>query len=405
MRHSFTALLTGGVLLAVSPALAQSKYDPGASDAEIKLGQTIPYSGPASAFSPYGRVWVAYFKMLNGRGGINGRKVNVLSLDNAFSPPKAVEQSRKLVEDDGVLAEVGTVGTPPNAATQKYLNDKKVPQLLVSAGGSRFNDPKNFPWTVPFYPTFDREATVYAKHILQTKPEGKLAVLYQNDDYGRDFLKGLKEGLGDKAAKMIVAEASYALTDATVDSQVLTLRASGADIFLQFTTPKFAAQAIRAIHTSGWKPVHYVVSPSAGIQTTLAPAGLEASVDIITAQFAKVPDDPTWADAKDLKDYMAFMKQWAPGDNPNDFLPVSGYLNAQMAAIVLERCKNDLTRENLIKQATTLNGIELGMLLPGIKISNAPNDYRAFHQFQLARFDGKAWARLGNLIDLREASR
>jgi branched-chain amino acid transport system substrate-binding protein len=382
--------------------LAGKQYGPGVTDTEIMLGQSVPYSGPASSFGVYGRVMMAYFKMINDRGGIKGRKVNLVSLDNAFLPPKALEQSRRLVEQVGVLAEVGTVGTPPNVAVQKYLNDKQVPQLFVSAGGSRFNDPHRFRWTVPFYPAFEMEAAIYAKYILKTRPDAKIAVLYQNDDYGKDFLKGLKEGLGPAAAQRIVAVASYELTDPTVDSQILTLKRSGADVLAHFSTPKFATQAIRKVADVGWKPLQVVATPASSIGGVLKPAGVEKAVGLVTAQFIKLPGDPQWADDREMKEYLDFMHRWAPNEDAGDFVGLSGYVIAQGVALVLQRCGDELTRENLLKQATSLRGARVAMLLPGIDLNNSPEDYAPYRKLRLARFDGARWVLFGDAISGRD---
>jgi branched-chain amino acid transport system substrate-binding protein len=388
------ALAVLALMGAASGIAAEKKYGPGAGDSEVLIGQSVAYSGPASAFGSYGRVMAGYFEMLNASGGINGRKIKLISLDNGFSPPKALEASRKLVEEIGVLAETGTVGTPPNVATQKYLNQKHVPQLFISAGGSRFDNPKDFPWTVPFYPGFEMEGRIFARHILTTKPEAKIAVLYQNDDYGKDYLKGLKAGLGARAS-LIVAEASYELSDPTVDSQIITLQASGADTLLDFATPKFAAQAIRKTHDLGWKPTQYVASPANSIASVLKPAGLENAVGLLTTQFTKQPDDPAWAQDKDVAAYVAFLKKWAPNESPQDFIALSGYINAEGVAMVLQRCGNDLTRENLLKQATSIHDARLPMLLPGIELNNSAEDYALYHKLSLARFDGNSWVLLG----------
>jgi ABC-type branched-subunit amino acid transport system substrate-binding protein len=369
---------------------AEREYGPGVTDAEIKIGQTVPYSGPASAFSSYGRVMTAYFQMLNEAGGINGRKVNLISLDNAFSPPKAIEQTRKLVDDDGVLAEVGTVGTVPNVAVQKYLNQHKVPQVFISAGGRRFNDPQNFPWTVPFYPPFEMEGATFGKFIVKKMPSAKIAVLYQNDDYGKDYLTGLKAGLGDGAAN-IVAEASYELSYPTVDSEVLKLKASGADTLIYFATPKFAAQAIKKANELNWKPVQFLASPVNSIQGVLTPAGLENVQGAYTTQFAKQASDPAWAEDQEVKDYVAFMTKWAPNDSPNDFIALSGYINAQAIAKGLQRCGDNLTRENLLAQATSFNRERVGMLLPGIELSNSKENYAPYHSLRMAVFDKTSW--------------
>lgn len=401
MRKATLGLAAAALLLSTSLAAAEPKYGPGASDTQIKIGQTVPLSGPASAFGTHGHVVKAYFDMISAKGGINGRKIEMILADNGFNPARAVEQTRRLVEEEQILAEVGTVGTVPNSATQQYLNNRKVPQLLISAGGSRFNDPENFPWTVPFYPSFDMEGAIYGQHILQTRPDAKIAVLYQSDDYGRDFLHGLHRALGDRAGEMIVREESYQLTDPTVDSQIVALRESGADTFLQFTTPKFAAQAIRRIADLEWEVTHYIVSPASSIQATLVPAGVDASKGLISAKFSKEPHDPTWANDQDIKDYLAFMAEWLPNENPANFLAVSGYVSAQMMAHVLEQAGDDLTRENLIKVATNLDVEGLPLILPGIRLTNNPQNYALYHQMQLAQFDGESWRPMGEVIDVR----
>jgi len=394
-----TMALAIGLLLAMGSAAAADKaYGPGVSDSEIKLGQSIPYSGPASAFSVVGRVQVAYFKMLNAQGGINGRKVELTSLDNGFSPPKALEASRKLVEEIGVLAEAGTLGTPTNLASQKYLNGKRVPQLYVAAGATRFNDPRNFPWTVPWYTRFEMESRIYAKYILQNKPNARIAVLYQNDDFGRDYLAALKKRLGEKAAGMIVAEASYELSDPQIDSQMIALKASGADTLLAFVTPKFSALAIRKAFELDWRPLYFVNQPGSAIESVIRPAGVEKAVGLITAQLLKDPGDPAFANDPDVVDYNRFMATWAPGDNAKDTGAIAGYVTAQGVELVLSRCGEELTRDNVLKQATTLKDVRLKMLLPGMTLSNSPDDYVAFRQYQLARFDGKGWVLMGELI-------
>ncbi len=382
-------------LAGTAAGLCTDSKGPGVTDSEILIGQSVAYSGPASAFGSYGRVMSAYFDMINERGGINGRKIKLVSLDNGFSPPKALEQSRKLVEELGVLAEVGTVGTTPNVATQKYLNQKQVPQLFISAGGSRFDNPKDFPWTVPFYPGFDMEGRIFAKHVLATRPGAKIALLYQNDDYGKDYVKGFKGGLGERAASLIVAEASYELSDPTIDSQIVTLQGSGADTLLDFATPKFAAQAIRKTHDLGWKPAQYLASPANSIASVLTPAGLENAVGLFTTQFTKQPDDPAWAKDAEAADYVAFLRKWAPNESTQDFIALSGYINAEGVAMVLRRCGDDLSRANLLKQATSIKDATLPMLLPGIDLTNSAEDYALYHKLTLARFDGKSWVLLG----------
>ena len=394
MRTTGLALLAAGMALAAGGVQAQTKkYGPGVGDSEITIGQSAPFSGPASAFGIYSRVEQAYFAMINEKGGINGRKVKFIALDNGFNPPKALEASRKLVEEDNVLAEVGTVGTPTNSATQKYLNSKKVPQLLISAGGSKFNDPKQYPWTVPFYPSFETEASGFTRYALKAQPQPKIAVLYQNDDYGKDFLRGLKKALGDNQ-KLIVSEASYELTDPTVDSQIISLAGSGANVFMNFTTPKFAAQAIRKASELNWKPMHFIASPGSSVQAVLKVVGFDKSEGVMTAQYFKEPGDAAWDKDAAMLDYFAFMKKYAPNESPLDAIGVSGYHNGQMAAHVLGKAGDELTRENLIKQATTLKDVTVPMLLPGMTLNNTPEDYRAYHSFQLSRFDGKGWAKV-----------
>src|SRR5438132_6197654 len=368
MKHATILGIVSAILLGTcqfTAVAAEKKYGPDVTDTEIKIGPTVPYSGPASAFSSYGRVMTGYFQMLNEKGGINGRKVNLISHDHAFSPPKAIEQTRKLVDDNGVLAEVGTVGTVPNVAVQKYLNQNKVPQVFISAGGRRFNDPQNFPWTVPFYPPFEMEGATFGKFILKKMPNAKIAVLYQNDDYGKDYLNGLKTGLGSDSTAKIVAEASYELSYPTVDSEVLKLKASGADTLVYFATPKFAAQGIKKANEINWKPVQLLASPVNSIQGVLTPAGLDNVQGAYTTQFTKQAGDPAWAQDPEVVEYIAFLKRWAPNDSPNDFIALTGYIAAQAIARGLERCGSKLTRENLLIQATSFNKERVQMLLPG----------------------------------------
>jgi ABC-type branched-subunit amino acid transport system substrate-binding protein len=392
MRTTMMALLAAGLALGATAQAQQNT--PGVTDKEILIGHSAPFSGPASAFGLYSRAEQAYFAAINDKGGINGRKIRFIALDNGFNPPKALEASRKLVEEDGVLAEVGTVGTPTNAAIQRYLNGKKVPQLLISAGGSKFNDPKQYPWTVPFYPSFEMEAAGYAKYALKAVTQPKIAVLYENDDYGKDFLKGLKRALGEAGAKVIVAEASYELSDPTVDSQIINLANSGANVFMNFSTPKFAAQAIRKASELNWKPMQFLASPGSSVQAVLKVVGFDKSTGVMTAQYFKEPGDPAWANDEAMTAYLAFMKKYAPNEPALDSLAVSGYHNAQMVAYILTQAGRTPTRENLIKQATTLKGVRLPMLMPDMVLSNSPDDYRAYHSFQLSRFDGKGWAKV-----------
>jgi len=382
-----------------SPAtLAQKKYDPGASDAEIRIGNTNPYSGPASAYGTIGKSITAYFKMLDDQGGINGRKINFISYDDAYSPPKTVEMVRKLVEQDNVLFVFQTLGTPSNTAIHKYMNMKKVPQLHVATGASKWNDPKNFPWTMGWQPNYQTEARIYAKHILQTKPDVKIGVLYQNDDYGKDYLKGLRDGLGDKAAKMIVAEVSYEVSDPTVDSQIVQLQASGANVFFNVGTPKFAAQAIRKAYDIGWRPVQYLNNVSTSIGAVLTPAGLEKSVGIITTAYLKDYSDAQWANDPAVKRWESFMKKYYPAGDLNDVSNLYGYTVARTLEQVLRQCGDNLTRENVMKQAASMKGQYIDTLLPGITITTSDNDYAPIESVQMQRFNGKRWERFGEVM-------
>jgi branched-chain amino acid transport system substrate-binding protein len=391
-------LLATSALLATSPASAQKTYSPGASDTEIKLGQSTPLSGPASAFGAgAGRAVVGYFEMLNEKGGINGRKISFTQLDNAYNAPKAMEQSRKLIDDVGVLAEVGTIGTAPNVAIQKYLNSKQVPQLFITAGGRRFNDPKTFPWTVPLYPDFETEGTVAAKYILKAKPDAKIGVLYQNDDYGKDYLKGLRAGLGAKASQ-ILTEVSYEVADPTIDSQIVQLKAAGIDTLVEQSSAKAAAQSIRRVHELDWHPLHIIGGSTASVETVLKPAGLDASKGLVTTQFLKQPGDPAWANDDEVKAYKAFLAKYAPNANPDDYSVLVAYMNVHAITLALQKCGDNLTRENLIHQATSLHGERLPMMLPGVHISTAPNDYTPFKTLRIAIFDGASWNLSGDPV-------
>jgi branched-chain amino acid transport system substrate-binding protein len=388
--------LAMGALLGVSPVWAQKAYSPGASDTEIKLGQSTPLSGPASAFGAgAGRAVTGYFEMINAQGGVNGRKINFTQLDNAYSAPKAVEQSRKLVEDVGVLAEIGTIGTAPNVAIQKYLNSKQVPQLFITAGGRRFNDPKTFPWTVPLYPDFETEGRVIAKYILMTHPDAKIGVFYQNDDFGKDYLRGLRAGLGAKASQ-IIAEASYELSDPTIDSQIVQLKAAGVDTLIEQSAAKAAAQSIRKVHELNWNPLHIIGASSASVETVLKPAGLEASKGLVTTQFLKQPGDPAWVNDEEVKTYKDFLKTYAPSANPDDYSVLVAYMNVNAVTLALKKCGDELTRENLVHQATSLHGERLPMMLPGISISMEPTDYTPFKTLRIAVFDGASWSLSGD---------
>ena len=385
-------------LAVASTAVAGGNYGPGVTDTEIKIGQTMPYSGPASAYGTQGRVEDAFFAMINAKGGVNGRKIRLISLDDGYSPPKTVEQTRKLVEQEGVLAIIGALGTPTNSATQRYLNQNKVPQLFVSSGAAKWDDPKNFPWTTGMYPPYQMEGQIFARFLLKNKPDARLGVFYQNDDSGKDYVRGLKEGLGDKAAKMIVKEVTYEVSDPTVDAQIVALKASGADTLFTMATPKFGAQAIRKVAELGWKPLNYVVSVSSSIKGALEPAGLDNSTGLLTALAFKTPTDPRWADSPDVKEFAAFLKEWYPKGDMGDGSNVTGYISAFMTAKILEMCGNDLTRENLLKQATNLTKVQAPLLLPGITITTTPQRYSPYTQMQIARFDGKSWVPEGEII-------
>ncbi len=390
-RHALKAL-TAGLALSGLPtaARAQKKYGPGVSDTEIKIGQTLPYSGPASAYGQLGRAQAAYFKSLNDRGGINGRKINFISLDDGFSPPKVVEQTRKLVEQDEVAFIFGTLGTPLNLAIRQYLNARKVPQLFIAAGSARFADPAGFPWTMGWQPTLRGEALFYARNVLATKPAAKIGALFQDDDFGKEMVAGLKEGLGDKAALLVSAE-SFQATDPTIDSQMVSMKASGADTVMLFTYSKQAAQAIRKISELGWKPDIYLHLGSASIGATLQPAGLERSVGVMSAGFIKDPTDPQWSKDPELAPFFEWAKKYMPDANMADSLNIAGYSYAQTIEQVLRQCGNDLTRENIMKQAASLKDLRLGALLPGSLINTSATDYRVVEHMVLQRFDGRVW--------------
>ncbi|MFN2645978.1 MAG: ABC transporter substrate-binding protein [Burkholderiales bacterium] len=380
------------------PAQAQKKYDPGANDKEIKIGNTNPYSGPASAYGQIGKAIAAYFKMVNDQGGINGRKINFVSYDDSYSPPKTVEMARKLVEQDQVLFLFQTLGTPSNTAIHKYMNGMKVPQLFVATGASKWNDPKHFKWTMGWQPNYHTEGMVYAKHILQTKPNAKIGVLYQNDDYGKDYLKGMEDGLGDKAKSMIVAKASYEVSDPTVDSQIVQLQASGADVFFNVGTPKFSAQAIRKAYDIGWKPVQYLNNVSISVGAVLQPAGLEKSVGLITAAYLKEDTDPQWSKDAGMEQWRQFMAKYMPEANRADNFNVYGYTVGATLAQVLKQCGDNLTRDNVIRQAASIKNLRLETLLPGIMIATAAEDYAPLEAVQLQRFNGKQWELFGNVM-------
>ncbi len=393
-----TSALAVGLALTSGLAFAAGQYSPGASDTEIKIGNTMPYSGPASAYGIIGKTEAAYFAMINEQGGINGRKINFISRDDGYSPPKTVEQVRQLVEQDQVLLLFSTLGTPPNVAIHGYLNDNKVPQLFVATGAEQWNNPKKFPWTMGLIPSYGTEARIYAHYILKNLPNAKIAVLYQNDDFGKDYLNGLRAGLGDKAGKMIVATQSYETTDPTVDSQIVTLQGSGADVLMTAAIPKFAAQAIRKVYDAGWKPTHFLSSVSNSVGTVMKNAGYEKGVGIISAAFAKDPTDPQWANTPEYKEWLAFMKKYNPSANTADVQGVIGYSYAQTLVAVLKACGDNLTRENIMKQAASLHDMKLPMLLPGIALSTGPNDFAPIKQMQPEKFDGTTWKLFGEVI-------
>ena len=380
-----------------SGALAQKKYDTGATDTEIKIGNIMPYSGPASAYGVIGKTEEAYFKKINAEGGINGRKINFISYDDGYSPPKTVEQARKLVESDEVLFVFNSLGTPPNSAIHKYMNSKKVPQLFVATGATKWNDPKDFPWTMGWQPNYQSETQIYAKYILKEKPGTKIAVLYQNDDYGKDYLKGLKDGLGDKAS-MITAEESFETTEPTVDNHIVKLKSTGADIFVNISTPKFAAQAIKKMSEIGWKPVHFLNNVSASVGSVIKPAGYENSQDIISAAYLKDASDPQWNSDPGMKEFYAFLEKDFPEGNKLDGSVVVGYGVSQTLVKILQACGDNLTRENIMKQAASLKDFRTEVLLPGIKINTGPNDFAPISQLQLMKFKGEKWELFGDVI-------
>ncbi|GHD44523.1 branched-chain amino acid ABC transporter substrate-binding protein [Thalassobaculum fulvum] len=397
-RRIAIALLTAASLSLPAAAIAAGKYDDGASDTEIKIGNTNPYSGPASAYGQIGKTIAAYFNKVNEEGGINGRKINFVSLDDGYSPPKTKEQFRKLVESEKVLAIFQSLGTPTNSAVHAYMNREKVPQLFVATGATKWGDPKKYPWTMGWQPNYQAEGRIYAKYIKQNLPNAKIAILYQNDDYGKDYVQGMKDGLGDMASKMIVAEESYETTEPTIDSQIIKLKASGADVFFNVTTPKFAAQAIRKIAELGWKPTHFLNNVSNSVGSVMNPAGPENGVGIISTFYTKDPTDPQWKDDAAYKAWSAFMDKYYPDGDKKSSFTVYGYSVAQTMVKVLEQCGDDLTRANVMKQAASLKGLELGMLLPGIKVTTGPNDFFPIEQMQLAKFNGKSWELFGEII-------
>ena len=395
------AFSTALALLAVTgtASLAQKKYDPGATDTEIKIGNIMPYSGAASAYGVIGKTEEAYFRKINAEGGINGRKITFISYDDAYSPPKTVEQARKLVESDEVLLVFGPLGTPSNSAIQKYMNQKKVPQLFVATGATKWNDPKEFPWTMGWQPNYQSESQIYARYILKNYPNAKIAVLYQNDDYGKDYLKGLKDGLGAKAASMIVAEEGYEITQPTIETNIVKLKSVNADVFFNVATPKFAAQAIKKMHEIGWKPVHFLNNVSVAVGSVMKPAGFEGSQGIVSSAYLKDPTDAQWKNDAGMKAWNEFLDKYYPEANRADNLVMYGYTVAQTLVNVLKACGDDLTRENVMKQAASIKDLELGGLLPGIKINTSATDFAPISQMQLMKFKGESWDLFGEILN------
>jgi branched-chain amino acid transport system substrate-binding protein len=396
---SILALLTA-LASAVLPAVAAAQT-PGVTASEIKIGHINPYSGPASAYGSIGKTIGAYFKKVNDEGGINGRKITYITYDDGYSPPKTVEMARKLVEQDQVLLIFQALGTPGNSAIQKYMNQRKVPHLFVSSGATKFGDPKNFPWTIGFNPTYEAEARIYAQYVLKNIPDAKIGILYQNDDYGKDYLKGFKEGLGE-AAKKIVLEQTYEVTDPIVDSQIVNLKNSGANVFLNVTTPKAAVQTIKKAHDIGWKPVHFLNINSSSPGVVLKVAGIDASRGLISVFYLKDPTDPQWKNDPAMKEWLAFMKKYFPDGNADDANNVYATLAAQTMVHVLKQSGNDLSRDNVLKQAVSIKGLSLPLFIPGIKVETTPTDYHPIQQMMLVKFDGERWAPFGELVDVRK---
>lgn len=396
-RIRLSALVVAAAVVLAGPAAAQKTYDPGASDGAIKVGNLMPYSGPASAYAIVGRIEDAYFRMVNDQGGVNGRKIEFISYDDAYSPAKAVEQTRRLVENDEVLVVFSAMGTPSNAAIQKYLNGKGVPQLFAATGATRFGDPKHFPWTMGWQPPYQVEGRVYAKYILATKPAGRIAVLYQNDDLGKDLLKGLKDGLGDKVS-MIVAEESYEVTEPTADNHMVRMKASDADVFVSITTPKFAAQSIKSAAGLGWHPLYIQALVSASIGAVIRPAGIENAQGLISAAYNKDAADPQWAGDDGMQRFHAFLDKYATDVNRADNSVAYGYGAAQCLVEVLRRAGDNLTRANVMKQAASLDDYVPDTLLPGIAVDTAPSDFHPIEQLRMMRFSGDHWELFGPVI-------
>jgi ABC-type branched-subunit amino acid transport system substrate-binding protein len=401
VARRLAAFWTAIILVVVtgSSALAQKKYDAGATATEIKIGNIMPYSGPASAYGVLGRTEAAYFRKINAEGGINGRKINFISYDDAYSPPKAVEQARKLVESDEVLLIFSALGTPSNTAIQKYMNARKVPQLFVASGATKWNDPQNFPWSIGWSPNYQNEARIYARYILKERPNARVAVLYQNDDYGKDYLKGLKDGLGEKAASMIVGEDAYDVFETTIDSHVVKMKSLNADVFVDVTGPKFAAQAIRKAAEIGWKPLHFLNSVSTSIGAVIKPAGVENARGIISVAFQMDPLDPQWKDDPGMKVFDEFLAKDFPEGNRADSFVVTGFNMAQTLVQVLKQCGDNLTRENVMKEAANLKKFRATNLLPGVTINTSAIDFAPIKQVQLRRFNGDIWELFGPILN------
>jgi ABC-type branched-subunit amino acid transport system substrate-binding protein len=399
MKRNFlkAAAAGAGALLVSQTGFAQKRYDSGATDKEIKIGNINPYSGPASAYGAIGKTMDAYFKKINAEGGINGRMIKFITLDDGYNPSRTLEMARKLAEEEEVLATVGVLGTPTNSAIHKYMNQKKMPQLFVATGATKWGDPKNFPWTMGWQPNYQGESLIYAQHLLESKPNAKIAILYQNDDYGKDYLKGFVDGLGDKAKTMIVKQLTYEVTDATVDSQMVELKSSGADVFFNITTPKFAAQAIKKAAEIGWKPQHYLNNVSNSVGAVMVPAGAENGVGILSVFYLKDPTDNQWANTPEFKEWLAFMQKYMPGSDLKDLNYVFGYTMAQGTVQVLKQAGDNLTRENIMRQAASID-MNLPMLLPGVNVKTGPDDFYPIERGQLARWDGKTWVLQGKIF-------
>jgi ABC-type branched-subunit amino acid transport system substrate-binding protein len=393
ITHTLLALT-----LVSGPALAEKKYGPGVTDTEIKIGQTMPYSGPASAYSASGKAEAAYFRKINADGGVNGRKIKLISLDDGYSPPKTVEQTRRLVEQEEVLMIFSSLGTPTNTAIHKYLNAKKVPQLFINSADVKWGDPQHFPWTMALYPNQRTVTALFAGYLINSRPDARIAVLYQGDDYGKDYLKAFKEALGSRASRMIVAEVSYEVSDPLIDSQIISLKSSGADTLLDLSTAKFTAQAIRKAYDVGWHPLHFILYGSTSIPAVLRPAGLDKSQGVVSGAFLKDPNDPQWRDDPATKEWLTWMKTYYADGDVAELYNVYGYSAAQALVQVLKQCGDDLTRENVMRQAANLKDLQLPMLLPGIKLNTSPTDYLPIKQMQAMRFDGKQWVRFGEVI-------